>query len=117
MRDCNFTDNKADGYGVGGAIFFRSSDVVKNSNFKNNFATFCSDIFRISQPISIANAKVKLSKTVFSYNAKVHRPTVTVTLKNVELNGFFDYEWSTSSPKKWEHTPLKLPDVTSSQAL
>ena len=100
MTNCNFTDNSA--Y-AGGAIFGMKYGAVKKSNFKDNFARFLPDIFIWSSDlINLADAKVKLSKTVFIYNGKVHKPTVTITLNNTVLQEDVEYylKWSASSPKK-----------------
>ena len=114
---CNFTKNAAD---TGGAIGFKANATVKKSNFKDNFANNCSDIFSDSQLVldnntfddnstqqsnstvvsDIANVKVTLSKTAFTYNGKVQKPKVTLTGGAVLKEGVdYTLKWSSASPK------------------
>lgn len=53
-----------------------------------------------SETVDIANAKVELSKTAFTYNAKVQKPTVTLTNGKVLKEGVdYTLDWSSDSPK------------------
>ena len=53
-----------------------------------------------SDVVNIANVKVVLSKNIFTYNAKVQKPTVTV-INSLILKEGVDYtlKWSSASPK------------------
>ena len=115
VTNCNFTDNTATYYG--GAIYFYNNGAVKKSYFKDNSANNYSDIYcnseliledntfvnnetNTSDAINIANAKLTLSKTAFTYNAKVQKPTVTLTNGAVLKEGVdYTLQWSTASPK------------------
>jgi len=53
-----------------------------------------------SDTINISNVKVVLSKNTFTYNAKVQKPTVTLTNGAVLKEGVdYTLQWSTASPK------------------
>ena len=53
-----------------------------------------------SETINISNVKVVLSKNTFTYNAKVQKPTVTLTNGAVLKEGVdYTLQWSTASPK------------------
>ena len=114
VTNCNFTDNTAR---YGGAIYFYKNGAVKKSYFKDNSANNYSDIYcnselilddntfvnnetNTSDAINIANAKLTLSKTAFTYNTKVQKPTVTLTNGAVLKEGVdYTLQWSTASPK------------------
>ena len=51
--------------------------------------------------IDMADVKLALSKTAFTYNAKVQKPTVTLTNGEVLKEGVdYTLKWSSASPKK-----------------
>ena len=75
-------------------IIYENTEVSNESYYK-------SFVFTVSKNIDVANVKLALSKTAFTYNAKVQKPTVTLT-KGAALKQGVDYtlKWSSASPKK-----------------
>jgi len=116
--NCKFTNNAVTD-GEGGAIYCENFGTVRKSYFKGNSANNYSDIYCGSELVSqdntfintsqetnsndavdIAKVKLTLSKKAFTYNAKVQKPTVTLTDGAVLKEGVdYTLKWSSDSPK------------------
>jgi len=68
-----------------------------NGDKKTDYASALTEV----APVSINGAKVALSKTSFTYNGKVQKPTIK-TIKGMKLKEGTDYtaKWSNASSKK-----------------
>lgn len=72
----------------------------ESSLFYSNSFTVTVTNGSVPKPTDISTVKVKLSKTAFTYNGKVQKPTVTLTNGTVLKEGVdYTLKWSSASPK------------------
>ncbi len=74
--------------------------VYQNGNYLSTSQKFSVESLFEPEIIDISTVKVALSKTAFTYNAKVQKPTVTLTNGAVLKEGVdYTLKWSAASPK------------------